>query len=362
MSDVDKSSATPHTEDTSGPQTSDMPGVEPVLVADMDEEPTTAGVGKPASEIVGRSPMQLAWLRLKRDRTAKVTGALIVLMLVAAYGAPLWALVYGYDAYDQNPDKLDGSAIPLGVLGGVSSEHWLGVVPGNGQDVLMTLLYGIRTSVSIAIVSAIVVVAIGAVIGAVSGYVGGWVDAVISWFIDVMLSFPFLIFALAIVPIVTNLILGGPGARPLWLSSTMLIVTFMVFFWMNTARLVRGQVLSLREREFVEAARASGAGLGHIVFKQLLPNVWAPILVSFSLMVPALVASEAYLAFLGIGVGEPHPDLGRLVSLAVGGVKAQQVGAWFLMMLSGGTILLLVLTFNMFGDAVRDALNPKSHK
>ena len=113
MSDVDKSSATPHTEDTSGPQTSDMPGVEPVLVAAMDDEPTTAGVGKPASEIVGRSPMQLAWLRLKRDRTAKITGALIVLMLLAAYGAPLWALVYGYDAYDQNPDKLDGSAARL---------------------------------------------------------------------------------------------------------------------------------------------------------------------------------------------------------------------------------------------------------
>lgn len=349
MSDVDQRSATPHS--------SDVPGESPGALTVVDDEP--AEVDK---EIVGRSPMQLALLRLRRDRTAKVTGGLIILLLVLSYGAPLWAQIYGYGAYDQNPDKLDGTAVPLGVLGGVSFEHWLGVVPGNGQDVLITLLYGIRTSVSIAIVSAIVVVAIGAIIGAVAGYVGGWVDAVISWFIDVMLSLPFLVVALAIVPIVTNLVLGGHGARPLWLSATMLIMTFMTFFWMNTARLVRGQVLSLREREFVEAARASGAGMGHIVFKQLLPNVWAPILVSFSLLVPALVSMAAYLAFLGIGVGEPHPDLGRLVAKAVSGVKAQQTGAWFLMMLSGGTILVLVLTFNMFGDAVRDALNPKSGK
>jgi len=350
MSDVDNRSTTP--------QTSDVPGQPPVALAVVDDKPSP----EVPKEIIGRSPMQLAWVRLKRDRTAKVTGTLIILLLVFSYGAPLWAMLYGYDAYDQNPAKLDNSAIPLGILGGVSSEHWLGVVPGNGQDVLMTLLYGIRTSVSIAIVSAVVVVAIGAVIGAIAGYVGGWVDAVISWFIDVMLSLPFLVFALAIVPIITNLVLGGPAARPLWLSATMLLITFMIFYWMSTARLVRGQILSLREREFVEAARASGAGMGHIVFKQLLPNVWAPILVSFSLLVPALVSTEAYLAFLGIGVGEPHPDLGRLVAKAVNGVKAQQTGAWFLMMLSGGTILLLVLTFNMFGDAVRDALNPKSKK
>lgn len=350
MSDGEQRSTTPHASDESG----ESPGTLTVV----DDEPAA----KDDKEIVGRSPMQLALLRLRRDRTAKVTGGLIVLLLVLAYGAPLWAEIYGYGPYDQNPDKLDGSAIPLGVLGGVSFEHWLGVVPGNGQDVLITLLYGIRTSVSIAIVSAIIVVAVGAIIGAVAGYLGGWVDAVISWFIDVMLSLPFLVVALAIVPIVTNLVLGGPAARPLWLSATMLIVTFMVFFWMNTARLVRGQVLSLREREFVEAAKAAGAGVGHIVFKQLLPNVWAPILVSFSLLLPSLVSMAAYLAFLGIGVGEPHPDLGRLVSKAVDGVKAQQTGAWFLMMLSGGTILMLVLTFNMFGDAVRDALNPKSNK
>lgn len=331
--------------------------MEPVAEADlavMDEVPASE-----AKKFVGRSPGQLAWMRLKRDRTAKTTAITIVVLLIAAYGAPLWSLFYGSDAYKQNPELLDGSAKPLG-FAGVDGSHWLGVLPGNGEDVLMQLLYGIRTSVSIAIVTAIVVVALGAIIGAVSAFVGGWLDAVINWFIDVMLSLPFLIIALATVPIVTDLILGGPGERPLVVSASMIIIVLLVFGWMGTARLVRGQVMSLREREFIEAARAAGAGTGHIVFKQILPNVWAPILVSFSMAVPSMVAIEAYLAFLGVGVSQPHPDLGRLVSYAVGQMRI--INGWFLLLVGGGTIFLLVLTFNLFGDSVRDALNPKSNR
>jgi len=331
--------------------------MEPVAEADlavMDVVPASE-----AKKFVGRSPGQLAWLRLKRDRTAKTTAITILVLLIAAYGAPLWSLIYGSDAYTQNPDLLDGSAKPLG-FAGVDGTHWLGVLPGNGEDVLMQLLYGIRTSVSIAIVTAIVVVALGAIIGAVSAFVGGWLDAVINWFIDVMLSLPFLIIALAAVPIVTDLILGGPGERPLAVSASMIVIVLLVFGWMGTARLVRGQVMSLREREFIEAARAAGAGTGHIVFKQILPNVWAPILVSFSMAVPSMVAIEAYLAFLGVGVSQPHPDLGRLVAYAVSQMRI--INGWFLLLVGGGTIFLLVLTFNLFGDSVRDALNPKSNR
>ncbi|CAM3412338.1 ABC transporter permease [Stackebrandtia soli] len=321
-------------------------------------EPEVVGPNPP-KEIQGRSPGQLAWIRLKRDRTAWVTGGIILLMLVAAYGAPVLAQLYGTDALEQYPELLDGRGIPLG-FAGIDGNHWLGVTPVIGQDVLMQLLYGIRTSVSIAIVSAIAVTAFGTIIGAIAGYRGGKVDAVISWVVDLMLSFPFLIFALATVPIITNLILGGPATRPLWLSASMLLIVFLLFSWTGAARLVRGQVLSLREREFVEAARASGAGMWHIIFKQILPNTWAPILVSFSLTVPSLVASQAYLAFLGVGIGNPHPDLGRLVADSVGSM--QLINGWFLLSVSGGTIFLLVLTFNLFGDSVRDALNPRSTK
>ncbi|GIG65475.1 ABC transporter permease [Phytomonospora endophytica] len=307
----------------------------------------------------GRSPGQMAWIRLKRDRTARVTGALILGILLAAYGVPLWTAIYGTDAYAHNPDLLDRSSVPLGFVG-VSGSHWLGILQGNGEDVLMQLLTGMRTSLTISIICAILATAIGAIIGATAGFLGGWVDAVINWIIDVMLSLPFLIVALAAFPIMQEVFFGGPSERPLILSGLMVTGILLIFGWVGTARLTRGQVISLREREFIEAARASGAGNWHIIFKQILPNVWAPILVSFSMAVPGFVGFQAYLAFLNIGVGHPHPDLGRLVNFAVG--KMQGLNGWFLLVISGGTIFLLVLTFNLFGDAVRDALNPKSNR
>ncbi|MGH8792624.1 MAG: ABC transporter permease [Stackebrandtia sp.] len=311
-------------------------------------------------EFVGLSPMRLAMRRLRRDRVGMTSLYVMVTLITLGYLSPLLAKLYGYDSQVQAPEELDGRGIPLGVLGGVSGEHWLGVTPRLGRDVLMQLLYGVRTSVSIAIVAAIVTVAVGAIMGITAGYLRGKIDAVISWLIDFFLSFPFLIFALAAVPLFTNLILGGPGRRPLWLSASMLILVFLVFGWMGTARLVRGQVLSLREREFIEAARACGAGTGHIVFKQLLPNVWAQILVTFSLLVPGFIVAAAALAFLGIGVGEPHPDLGRLGFEAVRGMRAP--GGWFLLFLTGSTLFTLVLSINLFGDSLRDALNPKSNR
>lgn len=311
-----------------------------------------------SKEIVGRSPGQLAWLRLKRDRTARVTGTIIIIILAMGFGAPVISRLYGQGMRQSNMDKLDGTGIPLG-FAGVSGEHWLGITPGRGYDVFVELLFGIRTSLTIALISAVVVTAIGAIVGATSAYLGGWVDAVVAWVIDLVLSLPFLIFAIALVPIVMQVMFGGPVERPLWLSVTLLLTIFTLFYWTSSARLVRGQVKSLREREFVEAARAAGAGTWHIVFKQLLPNVWAPILVSFSLAVPALVMAEAYLSFLGAGV-DGDPVLGQLVNLAMS--RMQQVNGWFLLVVSGSALFTIVLTFNLFGDSVRDALDPKSNK
>jgi len=184
---------------------------------------------------------------------------------------------------------------------------------------------------------------------------------VISWFIDYMLAFPFFLFCLAVIPVL-NTRLAAPGGCHCDVSPgkrvLTIIIVFSLFGWMYTARLVRGQVLSLREREYVDAARAAGAPALHILFRQLLPNLWAPILVSFSLAVPATITAEAALSFLNIGVIEPTPDLGRVIN----------TGAQFIvglpdpmyLIIPGIVIFILVLAFNLFGDALRDALDPRS--
>jgi peptide/nickel transport system permease protein len=179
---------------------------------------------------------------------------------------------------------------------------------------------------------------------------------VISWVTDVALALPFLIFALAVVPTVALRFYGPREEVPPAFQVAVLIGIFAAFGWTSTARLVRGQVISLREREFVEAARASGAGLGHMLFRQLLPNLWAPILVAFSLAVPQYITGEAALSFLGIGMLEPTPDFGRTIFRSLNYLQTDPAYVLF----PGVTIFVLVLAFNLFGDALRDALDPKS--
>lgn len=324
----------------------------PLTVA---EEPT----GAEAKKFVGLSPGQLAWKRLKRNRVAIVSAVIIIVMFVVAYASPLISSIYGVLPTDQNSKLLDAYGRPLGYLTGITGEHWLGVEQGTGRDIFMQTIYGMRTSLSISFIAAVVVTALGVVIGAVAGYFGGWVDSVISWLTDLMLGFPFLIFAIAALPVVRYQLVGD-HELPGWLAGILIIGIFLIFGWMGTSRLIRGQVIALREREFVEAARASGAGPAHILFRQILPNVWAPILVSFSMGIPGFIATEAALSFLGIGVTEPTPDLGRSISTAVNTMSAP--GMWFWVLVTGGTVFTLVLAFNLFGDAVRDALDPKSSR
>lgn len=310
-----------------------------------------------AAQIVGRSPGQLAWLRLKRDRVAVVSGAVLVFFILLAVAAPVISAVYGKGPLDRFPDRLDGNGNPLGYAG-IGPDHWLGVQPRIGRDVFIQLVYGLRTSLLVASIAAVLTIGLGLVIGLTAGYLGGRFDAVVSWFTDLTLAFPFFIFCFAFIPVVVNQFYGVRDEESAWFRPALLIAIFVLFNWTYSARLVRGQVLSLREREFVEAARASGAGLGHILFRQLLPNLWAPILVTFSLNVPALITAEAALSFLGIGILEPTPDLGRLISESVAYVRDVPTFT-----ITGGTTLfLLVLAFNLFGDSLRDALDPKSSR
>ncbi|MER7416183.1 ABC transporter permease [Micromonospora peucetia] len=308
--------------------------------------------------LVGRSPGQLVRSRLRGDRTALVSGVVLVFFVLLAVGAPLVQRLYGVSPNQQFGDLLDSTGMPLGYVGGISGDHWFGLEPGLGRDIFIRMIYGIRTSLLIALGAALITTTIGVVLGIIAGYLGGAVDAVISWITDVALAMPFLIFALAVVPTFSLRFYGPRDEVPTWFAVTTLIVVFTAFGWTGTARLVRGQVVSLREREFVEAAKASGAGLGHMLFRQLLPNIWAPILVSFSLLVPSYVTSEAALSFLGVGLPESVPSFGRMIYRSIDYLQTDAAYVFF----PGITIFLLVLAFNLFGDALRDALDPKSSR
>jgi peptide/nickel transport system permease protein len=320
----------------------------------MSTTPLDAG----ALGITTRSPRQLVWLRLRRDRTAMISGIVSAFLVVVALAAPLIERLYGIGPYEFFKDDLDQYGMPYGVAGGVSSTHWFGLEPAQGRDVFILLVYGMRTSLGIAIAAALVTTVIGVLAGILAGYLGGWVDAIINWVTDVALALPFLIFTLALVRPLELRFFGPREAVPGWFRVMILIGLFAAFGWTATARLVRGQVLSLREREFVEAARASGARLGRILFRELLPNLGAPILVAFSLAIPAYITAEAALSFLGIGVLEPTPDFGRMIFNSLSYLQTDPAYVFF----PGITIFVLVLAFNLFGDALRDALDPKSSR
>lgn len=316
-------------------------------------------VNSPAKAFVGRSPGQLAWIRLKRDRTAFGSAITVAVFILVALCAPLISRMYGMTPTEGFSDKLNFEGLPIGYLGGISGEHWLGIEAGSGRDLFMQLIFGLRTSLVIAFAAAIISISLGVVVGIVSGYFGGWVDQGLTWLTDFMLAFPFLVFALAIIPIINTAMYDVGEEVPGSFRVGVIIGVFALFGWMTTARLVRGQVLSLREREYVEAARAAGAGAGHILFKQLLPNIWAPILVAFSLALPGFIAAEAALSFLNIGVVEPTPDLGRLVYYG-----RQWLGTpdWAYFMIPATAVFVVVLAFNLLGDSLRDALDPKAGK
>lgn len=323
---------------------------------------------------VGKSPGQLAWARLRKDRTARTTILFLGFFAFIAIFADVLQWLYNlpiFGSADIEPNTLgnqllDSRGLPLGYVGGIdfSSDnpshhaHILGVMPQTGQDIFLQLIYGARTSLVIAVSATVLSVIIGIVVGVMAGYFGGWIDQALSWFVDYMLAFPFLLMAIALIPIINTRLEDEHQFVEPWKRIATIVVVFAVFGWMSTARLVRGQVISLREREYVEAARAAGAGSSHIMFRQILPNLWAPILVTFSLSLPATVVGEAALSFIGIGVVQPTPDWGRMIQHAVDYMQSLPVYLIF----PGVSIVVLVLAFNLYSDALRDALDPKSSR
>jgi peptide/nickel transport system permease protein len=309
---------------------------------------------------LGRSPWQISWLRFRRDRVGVVSGIVVLFFIFVAIFAPLISKIYGHDpytTYGQNtPGLLDDYGFPAGAHGGISSSFWLGIEPGLGRDTFMQLVYGARTSLFIAISAAVITTVFGVFYGLITAYLGGWVDSLGGRIMDVVYAFPGLLFIIAFSPVVESLFVAPDQETPTWLRFGSIIFLLSFLGWVYQARLIRGQVLSLREREFVDAARMSGASSWRIVRHELLPNLWSPILITFSLTLPALITLEAALAFLGVGIVEPIPDWGRMIN------RGAQVYTDDLsyMVFPGLALFVLVLCFNLLGDSVRDALDPKS--
>ncbi|WP_214413627.1 ABC transporter permease [Sphaerisporangium fuscum] len=318
---------------------------------------TAPGAG--GSSLVGRSPTQLMWRRFRRDKTGVASAVIVLFFIVVALAAPLISAVYGKDPYTtyglDTPGLLNEFGYPILPNGGISGDFWFGIEPSLGRDVFMQMVYGIRTSLLIALTATIFTTIIGIVIGIVAGYIGGRTDYFIGRVIDILLSFPSTLFIIAFMPVLENLMVKPDEETPTWLRATALIIFLTVFGWAGLARLLRGNVLSLREREFVEAARVTGAPPTRIIFKELLPNLWTPILIQSTLLLPALVTSEAALSFLGVGMIEPVPDWGRMFQR---GTEVYQNDITYLMF-PGIALLVFIVAFNLLGDSLRDAFDPK---
>ncbi|KUM92371.1 ABC transporter permease [Streptomyces cellostaticus] len=327
----------------------------------MTDEDSAASA-KPATlkGTESRSPGRLAWTRFKRDRTGVISAFVVIFFFVAGICAPLIAKVYGkdpYTTYGQNdPSLLNDFSYPAGPNGGMSGDFWFGIDPQLGRDVFTFLLYAIRNSLLISAATTLLVAFFGVVIGLTAGYLGGKTDYFVGRIIDILLAFPQTLFFIGFWPVMLTILVSPDEATPTWLIVVSLITVMTAFGWAPIARLLRGEVLALREREFVEAAKVTGASPARIIFKELLPNLWTPILIQATLALPAYVTIEAGLAFLGVGLSDPTPDWGVMVQNAS---KFYQ-GDITYMLFPGVTMVIFVVAFNLLGDSVRDALDPKA--
>lgn len=315
-----------------------------------------------AEKLEGRSPGQLMWHRFKRDRTGVISACVVIFFFAIAALAPVISALYGkdpYTLYAQEPDYpflLDDFAMPTGSFGGMSGDFWFGVEPKLGRDVFTMLLYGMRTSLYMAVLVTVFSVLTGVVIGMVSGYFGGKVDYWLGRVTDFFLAFPQQLFFIAFMPVVTALFVSPTDETPVYLRAVAIILVMWFLGWMGMARLVRSSVLSLREREFVEAAKVSGASPTRIVRKEILPNIVTPILVQGTYMLPSSILSIAFLSYVGVGFVEPTPDWGRMFAI---GSEIYEQDPMF-MFFPGVAMVVFVLAFNLLGDSVRDAFDPKT--
>ena len=316
--------------------------LDPTGLAGAAEAVDYTGIGPDTPEgkkIEGRGPWLLAWQRLRRDRVAMISLVIIVLIVLMAILAPLASMITGHPPNEQYRQI---GLTPDGLPMGPSSQFWMGT-DDLGRDIFVRIAYGARVSLLVGVVATGIAVMIGVVVGLAAGFFGGLVDSVLARLVDVVLCVPFLLVAIALVSIT------GPS-----LSITIFVIGF--FSWASVARIVRGQVLSLREREFVEAARSLGASDSRIMFVDILPNVLAPVIVYSSLLIPVVITVEATLSYLGLGLPPPTADWGGMIADA----NPYYTTAWWYLFFPGAALLTTTLAFNLFGDGIRDAFDPHS--
>ena len=326
------------------------------MTVPLDTEPRDTAeapaVADASPEIAGRSLGAIAWGRLRHDKVALVGAAMIIIFILIAIFAPLLCRIFNVDPFSTNTDQLDDLGFPKGPWAGASWEHPLGVEPRLGRDIFARIVYGARYSLIIALLATILTVVLGVVAGIIAGFRGGWLDTLISRSMDILLAFPVLLFSIAALVIV--------GLTDWYRENVVyqvLFITFVIGFfgWPYIGRIIRGQVLSLREKEFVDAARSIGAPVNRILFKELLPNLLPIILVYSTLIIPSNILAEAALSFLGVGLQPPTPTWGQMLSSSISSFQLVP----FYMAVPGMAIFLCVLAFNLFGDGLRDAFDPK---
>jgi peptide/nickel transport system permease protein len=313
-------------------------------------EAVLEGAGSAAVE--GRSLGRIAWVRLRRDKVAMAGGVVVILLILVSIIGPYFV---------QDPNLFHSNLInptysrPNGAFGGISLAHPFGVEPVTGRDMLARVVVGARYSLLIGFLATALAVVIGVLMGVISGYFGGWIDSLIARSMDVFLSFPLVVFAIALVGVIPGSAFGLSGNT---LRVALLVFIIGFFAWPYMGRIIRGQTLSLREREFVDAARSLGARGPYILFRELLPNLVGPILVYSTLLIPTNILFEAALDFLGVGLIPPTPSWGYMLSTAVT-QGFFSVDPMF-MIIPGLAIFITIMSFNLFGDGLRDALDPRS--
>jgi ABC-type dipeptide/oligopeptide/nickel transport system permease subunit len=315
--------------------------------------PQAPDLGVPSAEVLGRSPWELFWRRFRQDRVALGGLGFIILLILVALAAPLIAKYVVH----HGPNQLHGdltTAIGLPAVG-PSGDYWFGV-DTVGRDVFVRTIYGARTSLIVAFFATGLSVLLGIVLGTLAGFFGQWVDTLVSRAVDVVLSLPVLLLAIGIsaaCSITAKGCLAGllrPGIR-------IVVGVIALFSWPYIGRIVRGQVLSLREKEFVEAARSQGFTNAGVMFREILPNLAAPVIVYTTLIIPNNIVFEASLSFLGVGIPPTTPSWGQMISAAAEGQL--YTAAWWMLVFPGTALVLTTLAFNLVGDGLRDALDPR---
>lgn len=304
------------------------------------------------------SPLRTALRRLRRDKMAMVCLGVVIFFVLVAILAPVLTGLEGETLNADHVDLIDDYGLPTI---GANSQHWFGIQPRDGRDIFARWVYGARPSLVIAFLASSLSTIVGVMLGLIAGYMGGKLDTVISWFIDLVLSLPYLLFAIAMVPIVVNVSGGVENVSPegnATIRFFVLLFVLVFFGWAGLARLIRGEVLSLKQREFVDAARVLGVPTGRILRRELLPNLVAPIIIQFTLALPSYIVAEAGLSYLGVGLIDPIPSWGQMIDAATNYYSVHPLFLWLPVL----GVSLLTLALSWFGDSVRDAFDPKARR